>query len=147
MPSMPPRGSNSLSSLVPSHAPLVGRTLGEDFRVAFRIEDNSRYIVRVDVPGFEPDKEIEVTVGGGTLTIQAERRHKHNERALNFRRGRFIRRIAVPNGADKQSARATYHDGIVEITFTISRRTVRRPTGHRRVPHVSSRSLGHRSPA
>lgn len=72
--------------------------------------------VRAELPGVDPDKDIEVTVGDGTLTIKGERREEHKgaERS-DFHYGSFIRSIALPNGTDEKSVHATYKDGILEV--------------------------------
>jgi HSP20 family protein len=72
--------------------------------------------VRAELPGVDPDKDIEVTVGEGNLTIKGERREEHKgaERS-DFHYGSFIRSIALPNGTDEKSVHATYKDGILEV--------------------------------
>lgn len=72
--------------------------------------------VRAELPGVDPDKDIEVTVGEGMLTIKGERREEHKgaERS-DFHYGSFIRSIALPSGTDEKSVHATYKDGILEV--------------------------------
>jgi len=72
--------------------------------------------IRAELPGVDPDKDIEVTVGEGSLTIKGERREEHKgaERS-DFHYGSFIRSIALPNGTDEKSVHATYKDGILEV--------------------------------
>src|SRR5665647_3642478 len=43
---------------------------------ALRIEDRleqDRYVVRAEIPGVDPDKDVQITVDDGVLTISAER--------------------------------------------------------------------------
>ncbi len=72
--------------------------------------------VRAELPGVDPEKDIEVTVGEGNLTIKGERREEHKgaERS-DFHYGSFIRSIALPNGTDEKGVHATYKDGILEV--------------------------------
>lgn len=72
--------------------------------------------VRAELPGVDPDKDIEVSVGEGMLTIKGERREEHKgaERS-DFHYGSFIRSIALPSGTDEKSVHATYKDGILEV--------------------------------
>jgi HSP20 family protein len=72
--------------------------------------------VRAELPGVDPEKDIEVTVGDGTLTIKGERREEHKgvERS-DFHYGSFIRSIALPTGTDEKSVYASYKDGILEV--------------------------------
>jgi HSP20 family protein len=76
--------------------------------------------VRAELPGVDPDKDIEVTVGDGMLTIKGERREEHKgaERS-DFHYGSFIRSIALPNGTDEKSVHATYKDGILEVKVVL----------------------------
>jgi HSP20 family molecular chaperone IbpA len=44
----------------------------------FRVEDyteDGTYMIRAELPGVDPDKDVEVTVESGLLTIHAERGH------------------------------------------------------------------------
>lgn len=72
--------------------------------------------IRAELPGVDPEKDIEVTVGEGNLTIKGERREEHKgaERS-DFHYGSFIRSIALPIGTDEKSVHATYKDGILEV--------------------------------
>ena len=48
----------------------------------FRVEDyaeDDRYVVRAELPGLDPEKDIEVTVDAGVLTIYGERREERKE--------------------------------------------------------------------
>jgi HSP20 family protein len=82
--------------------------------------DEDRFVVRAELPGFDPEKQIDITVINGLLKIHAERTEQVPERAHSeFRYGAFARTIALPTGALEDSAVAKYRDGILEITFTI----------------------------
>lgn len=90
-----------------------------DFKVEQFI-DGDRFVVRAELPGFDPDKQIEITVIHGLLKVHAERVEQIPEKAHSeFRYGAFVRTIALPAGVREESAAATYRDGILEITFTI----------------------------
>ena len=55
----------------------------------FRVEDHTedgKYLVRAELPGLDPDKDIEVTVESGMLTIHAERREESKEGRHSDRR-------------------------------------------------------------
>jgi HSP20 family protein len=79
------------------------------------MQDNE-LTVRAELPGVDPEKDIEVTMGDGMLTIKGERReeHKRAERS-DFHYGSFIRSIALPTGTDEKSVHATYKDGILQV--------------------------------
>lgn len=72
--------------------------------------------IRAELPGVDPDKDIEVTVGDGNLTIKGERREEHKgAEKSDFHYGSFIRSIALPSGTDDKDVHATYKDGILEV--------------------------------
>jgi HSP20 family protein len=78
-------------------------------------------IVRADLPGIDP-KEVELKVDGNRLTIKGERKAvKEGKEGEPYYRevsyGRFERSIALPEGVDADSVKATYHDGILEVTM------------------------------
>ena len=50
-------------------------TAAQSFRVEEMARDN-RYVIRAELPGVDPEKDVEVTVEGRTLTIRAERRQE-----------------------------------------------------------------------
>ena len=78
-------------------------------------------VVRADLPGIDP-KHVELAVEGDRLTIKGERKvMDEGKRGDEFYRevsyGRFERTIALPTGVDADSVKATYHDGVLEVTM------------------------------
>jgi len=79
-------------------------------------------VVRADLPGIDP-KHVELAVEGDRLTIKGERKMvDEGKRGDEFYRevsyGRFERTITLPTGVDADSVKATYHDGVLEVTMT-----------------------------
>jgi HSP20 family protein len=78
---------------------------------------NGRYLIRAELPGVDPAKDIEVSVSKGVLTVHAER---HEEMAgqhrSEFRYGTFTRHVALPVTAVLSDVQATYDRGILEIS-------------------------------
>lgn len=73
-------------------------------------------VVRAELPGVDPEKDIEVTVGEGFLTIKGERRETHKEAERSeFHYGSFSRTLVLPHGVDEKSVHAVYEDGILEV--------------------------------
>jgi len=100
-------------------APLLPFTAGRMIRVEDYVHDGD-YVVRAELPGLDPEKDVEVSVAGGTLTIHAERREEHTEpHHCEFRHGTFTRSVTLPDGADTEHITASYGKGILEITVPV----------------------------
>ena len=77
-----------------------------------------RYVVRAELPGVNPAKDIEVSVAKGILTICAERHEEmQGQHRSEFRYGTFIRHIALPVTADADDIKAACHWGILEVSI------------------------------
>jgi HSP20 family protein len=88
-----------------------------------------RFVVRAELPGFDPAKQIEITVVNGVLKIHAERvEQKPEANHSEFRYGTFARTMTLPAGVVEESGLATYRDGILEITFKLG--PVKEPGRH-----------------
>ena len=82
---------------------------------------NGELVIRADLPGIDP-KDVELSVEENRLTIKGERKtKKETEGAEKLHRevsyGRFERIVALPAGTDADSVKATYHDGVLEVTM------------------------------
>jgi HSP20 family molecular chaperone IbpA len=86
---------------------------------AIKIEDyteDGHYMVRAEIAGIDPQKELEVSVGAGYLTIHAHRTDTAEDKHRSeFRYGSFSRTIELPPGADTDDVAAAYADGILTI--------------------------------
>jgi len=90
--------------------------LGQPIRVEEYVEGD-RYMIRAELAGIDPAKDVEVTVGPGYLTIHAERSDKiEGKHRSEFRYGSFSRTLALPANADEDGVTASYRDGILEIS-------------------------------
>lgn len=82
--------------------------------------DGNTLVVRAEVPGIDPDKDVDVSVSDGMLHITAEREEKTEQKSKNgyrseFRYGSFTRSIALPPGAREEDVTAAYKDGVLEV--------------------------------
>jgi HSP20 family protein len=94
-------------------------TSGRPFRVEDYVRDGT-YVLRAELPGIDPDKDVEITVEGTTLAIRAERREEHTEpHRCEFRYGSLVRSVTLPAGADTEHIIASYNKGILEITVPV----------------------------
>jgi HSP20 family protein len=93
--------------------------LAQPIRVEDYLEDD-HYVVRAELAGIDPAKDVEVTVGAGYLTIRAERHDKtEGKHRSEFRYGSFTRSLPLPPNADEDDTKATYHDGILTVSVAL----------------------------
>ena len=99
---------------------IEGRRGSQAMRIEDRIEED-KYVLRAELPGIDPDKDVEITVADGVLSISAERREEVSEKSHSeFHYGSFLRRVSLPQGAQDDQLTATYKDGVIEITVPIA---------------------------
>lgn len=90
-------------------------------RVETRFEEGA-YVVRAEMPGIDPDKDLEVTVTEGILAIRAERVERHEGRHHSeFRYGTYTRSLRLPEGAKQDEVVAAYKEGILTITVALEK--------------------------
>jgi HSP20 family molecular chaperone IbpA len=98
------------------------------FRVEEAVRDN-RYVIRAELPGLDPVKDIEVTVDGRTLTIRAERRQEDSgPYRSEFRYGSLTRSVRLPAKVDASDVTARYEKGVLEVSVPVREAT---PEGSR----------------
>lgn len=103
-------------------APLLRRPLLES---PLRIEetlDEKTYTLRVEIPGIDPDRDVELTISEGILTVRAERQETKTEaNRSEFHYGSFQRSVALPTNANADKVAATYTDGILQVTVPLNK--------------------------
>lgn len=83
--------------------------------------DGDDYVVRAELPGIDPDKDVEVTIQNGILNIRAERREEKSEKNHSeFHYGSFSRSLRLPEGAKEDDVKASYDDGILTVRVTMA---------------------------
>jgi len=89
---------------------------GQPIRTENFIE-NGRFVVRAEMPGIDPQREAQISVSMGIMTIHAERHEDRDGRHHSeFRYGSFTRHVALPVTADESDVRTAYDKGIIEIS-------------------------------
>lgn len=79
--------------------------------------EDGKYVVRADLPGVDPDKDIDVKVDGDVLTIHGERREEeHDQGHSEVRYGSFTRSLRLPRGADPSDVTARYDAGVLTVS-------------------------------
>ena len=78
-------------------------------------------VVRLELPGIEPEKDVHVLLEQGDLVIRGERRQQVEVKEEDYYRmetsyGTFERRIPVPQGIDPTAVKAEYAEGVLLVT-------------------------------
>lgn len=87
-------------------------------------EDGS-LVVRAEVPGIDPDEDLEVTTSEGVLHICVERHIEEVPAGRSFirheiiHRGRLERDLVLPEGAEGAELKASYDNGVLEIRMPL----------------------------
>ncbi|MEI5525617.1 Hsp20/alpha crystallin family protein [Streptomyces brasiliscabiei] len=88
-------------------------------RVEEHLADGT-YTLRAELPGITPEKDVEITVTEGVLTLRAERREEIAEKhRTEFRYGTFVRSVRLPAGARGDEATAEYRDGVLTVAVPV----------------------------
>ena len=94
--------------------------MGDDVIKVDEYNDGKDLVIRAEMPGIDPDKDVELTVTNGMLNIQAERREEERKEQKGYRRhelryGSFSRSLPLPAGVKESDITASYQNGILEI--------------------------------
>ncbi|HTW53985.1 MAG TPA: Hsp20/alpha crystallin family protein [Stellaceae bacterium] len=84
-------------------------------------EDDKGYKITAELPGLE-EKDIEVTVAGGMLTIKGEKSYEKDDKNKNRHvseraYGSFERSFALPDGVDADKIGADMAKGVLTVTL------------------------------
>jgi HSP20 family protein len=82
--------------------------------------EEGNLVVRAELPGIDPEQDVQITVDGGQLQIMAERREEEEKEGRRFHRrelryGSFSRTVPLPEGTDEQAISASYRNGVLEV--------------------------------
>jgi len=84
------------------------------------VSDSDREVrVTAEVPGLS-DKDVELLVEDGVLTIRGEKKSEAEDKDRGYSEryyGRFERRIALPSEVDEDGAKAEFRDGVLTVTL------------------------------
>ncbi|WP_037608632.1 Hsp20/alpha crystallin family protein [Streptacidiphilus rugosus] len=100
----------------------------EDFPLDLRLNDGEHmirveeceeegvYTVKAELPGIDPDRDIEITVDDGVLMVHAERTEETKDKQRSeFRYGSFTRSVRLPAGVSEKDISATYDKGVLTV--------------------------------
>jgi HSP20 family protein len=97
---------------------------GEELIRVDEYRDGDTLVIRAEIPGIDPEKDVELTVHEGMLSIRAERRVEENRQDKGYTRselhyGTMTRTLPLPEGVDESSVTADYQDGVLEVRVPI----------------------------
>ncbi len=84
-------------------------------------------VLRAELPGVDPAK-VEVTVVEGDLVLRGEKPGPvaEEESTMLIHRGRFERRFTLPENVDAERMKASFLNGVLEVTIpSVAREPVR----------------------
>lgn len=98
--------------------------LAEDVIRVDQYHDNDTLVIRAELAGIDPDNDVELTIEGGMLRIDAHRRVEQESEDKGYLRhelryGRFTRSLPMPDGVTEDDITASYKDGILEVRVPI----------------------------
>jgi HSP20 family protein len=100
--------------------------LGSGCTTRSSVEDyiaDGRYVLRAELPGIDPDKDVEVTVNAGVLHIRAEKTQKLTVRHRSeFSYESLSRSVTLPLAAKIDDIKATYKGGVLEVSIGLAER-------------------------
>jgi HSP20 family protein len=85
------------------------------------VEKENGYEVTAELPGMD-EKNIDVTVANGCLTIKGEKQEEKEEKKKDYylqerRFGSFERRFEIPEGVDASKIEANFAKGVLTVTL------------------------------
>ena len=87
-------------------------------------QEGDMLVVKAEVPGVDPEQDVEITLTGDQLRMDVRREEKSEHKSKHgyrseFRYGTFSRTITLPSGVTEQELRASYNDGVLEVRIPI----------------------------
>jgi HSP20 family protein len=84
-------------------------------------ERNNELVLRADLPGLTKD-DVQVELSHDGITIAGERKNEQEDKREGYYRsersyGKFYRHLPVPDGVNPEDAKATFRDGVLEVTM------------------------------
>ena len=94
-------------------------------------ERDNRLVTKVDLPGLNKE-DVKVEVTDGHLAISGERKSERAEEKDNVYRcersyGSFYRAVQLPEGAKLEDVKATFADGVLEVSVPLPAKAETKP--------------------
>jgi HSP20 family protein len=84
-------------------------------------ETDKDVIMHLELPGIKKE-DINIELKDGVLSVSGERRHEKKEENERWHRtertfGSFRRQMVLPEGVTESDIKASYNDGVLELSF------------------------------
>ena len=94
------------------------------------VDRDAEVVVRAELPGVAKD-DLDVTVTDDSVTLKAHTSHEEKEEKGEYYRremsyGEYLRTVSLPHAVDGEKARATFNDGVLELTLPKVEKTSRK---------------------
>jgi HSP20 family protein len=94
-------------------------------------ERDHQLVTKIDLPGLKKD-DVKVEVTDGYLAISGERKSESEEKHDNVYRcertfGSFYRAVPLPEGVRLEDVKATFNNGVLEVTVPIPAQATAKP--------------------
>jgi HSP20 family protein len=104
------------SSLSKAAAPFEGRMPNVDL-----IDRENEFVIKAELPGVDK-KDLDISVTQNSVTIKGSTRHEEKEEKGDYHRceisrGSYARSMSLPSDVDEEHTKATFKDGILELTL------------------------------
>lgn len=107
----------------------LGKIERGDYRPSMDVaRTDGELVVSTELPGIDPDEDVEITLEAGHLTIKGDKTEEkeisEDDRYLRERRfGSFMRRIPVPDDVRADMIKADYTDGVLTVRVALPEET------------------------
>jgi HSP20 family protein len=103
---------------------LFGEWWTDDVINVDQFRENGTLVIRAELPGIDPDKDVALTVSDGVLTIAAEWHADHEVEhdgcvRRELRQGSFTRTLTLPASVGEADIEAYYDDGVLEVRVPV----------------------------
>jgi HSP20 family protein len=94
------------------------------------VDRDTEVVVRAELPGVVKD-DLDVTVTDDSVTLKAHTSHEEKEEKGEYYRreisyGEYQRTVSLPHAVNGENAKATFNDGVLELTLPKVEKTSRR---------------------
>ena len=94
-------------------------------------ERDNRLVTKVDLPGLKKE-DVKVEITDGQLAVSGERHSETKEEKDNVYRcersyGSFYRAVPLPDGAKLEDVKATFADGVLEVSVPLPAKADAKP--------------------